>query len=215
VLRVIDAVYGRFLQLLHPYMPHVTEELWSTMGYRRNGKFLTLTPLCTQPLLAGADPAAVSFAQSRAAAVYDSAGRLRNLKAACGLASKRDLNFILKPTGDAPAPQLLAALRTLAGAAAIEVAPGYIKGRNTAGMLTPLGEVYLPLEGVIDIQAERARLAGELNKLQAEVEKVDAKLGNESFVSRAPEEVVDEHRRRRADFGTQMQQLREMLGNLE
>jgi valyl-tRNA synthetase len=93
--------------------------------------------------------------------------------------------------------------------------PQYVKGRNTAATLTPLGEVYLPLEGLIDISAERARLSKELEKARSEIEKVDAKLGSESFTSRAPEEVVEEHRQRRRDFTSQCGQLEEMLRNLE
>ena len=195
-------------------MPHVTEELWSTMGYAKDGVFLTQTLLATKPLLAGTDDAVVADARAQAAAVYETAGRIRNLKAACGLASKRDLNFILKPAGAVP-DALLPALRILAGAAGIAVQSGFTKGSNTAGTLTPLGEIYLPLEGLIDIAAERARLSKELEKVQAEIAKVDAKLASESFVTSAPSEVVEEHHRRRADWNTKGAQLEDMLRNLE
>jgi len=211
---VMDAVYGRYLQLLHPYMPHVTEELWSTMGYAKDGVFLAQTPLATAPLLAGADTAKVADARAQATAVYETAGRIRNLKAACGLASKRDLNFILKPSGSTP-EALLPALRILAGAASIAVQADFAKGNNTAGTLTPLGEVYLPLEGLIDIAAERTRLSKELEKIQAEIVKVDAKLSSESFVNSAPPEIVEEHRQRRADWNTKGAQMEEMLRNLK
>ena len=213
-LRAMDAVFGRYLQLLHPYMPHVTEELWTTMGYAKDGAFLTMTPLATEPLLAGADAAAVAAAQAQAAAVYETAARIRNLKAACGLASKRDLHFILKPAGPVPAPQLLA-LRVLCGAGGMELQTDYTKGKNTAAALTPLGEVYLPLAGLIDVAAERARLSKELEKVQAEITKVDAKLASETFVNSAPAAVVEEHRQRRTDWVTKSAQWDEMLQNLE
>ena len=213
VLRTIDAVYGRFLQLLHPYMPHVTEELWSTMGYASGGRFLTVTSLEVRPLLEGVDAGVVKRAEESAAAVYETAARIRNLKAACGLPARRDLGFVLKPSA-ALLGRELATLGVLAGAGSIAVDGEYVKGRNTAGALTPLGEVYLPLTGLIDIEAERARLGKELERVQGEVAKVDAKLRSESFVSRAPEEVVEEHRQRRADWLTQSSQLGEMLRNL-
>ena len=213
VLRTIDAVYGRFLQLLHPYMPHVTEELWSTMGYASGGRFLTVTPLGVRPLLEGVDAGVVRRAEESAAAVYETAARIRNLKAACGLPARRDLGFVVKPSGVLTGGELVT-LKVLAGAGLIEVDGEYVKGRNTAGALTPLGEVYLPLTGLIDIEAERARLGKELERVQGEVAKVDAKLGSESFVSRAPDEVVEEHRQRRADWLMQSSQLGEMLRNL-
>ena len=165
------------------------------------------------PLLEGVDAGVVKRAEESAAAVYETAARIRNLKAACGLPARRDLGFVLKPSA-ALLGRELATLGVLAGAGSIVVDGEYVKGRNTAGALTPLGEVYLPLTGLIDIEAERARLGKELERVQGEVAKVDAKLGSESFVSRAPEEVVEEHRQRRADWLTQSSQLGEMLRNL-
>jgi valyl-tRNA synthetase len=159
------------------------------------------------------DAGVVKRAEESAAAVYETAARIRNLKAACGLPARRDLGFVLKPSVALPGREL-ATLGVLAGAGSIAVDGEYVKGRNTAGALTPLGEVYLPLTGLIDIEAERARLGKELERVQGEVAKVDAKLGSESFVSRAPEEVVEEHRQRRADWLTQSSQLGEMLRNL-
>jgi valyl-tRNA synthetase len=214
VLVTIDRVFGRYLQLLHPYMPHVTEELWSTMGYARGGAFLTLTPLDGQPVLTGMDADRVESSQRAAESVYETAARIRNLKAACGLPARRDLEFILKPSAPVSARDLVT-LGVLAGAGAIRSEPGHVKAKNTAGTLTPLGEVYLPLEGLIDIEAEKQRLGRELERVRGEVAKVDAKLSSESFVSRAPAEVVDEHRQRKADWLIQSSQLEEMLRNLD
>jgi valyl-tRNA synthetase len=213
-LSVIDTVFGRYLQLLHPYMPHVTEELWSTMGYPKDGVFLMQTPLATEPLLQRIPASLVSQAQATAAAVYETAGRIRNLKATCDLASKRDLSFVLKPSGDSP-DSLIPALKFLGGAGDIRVDATYAKGKNTPATLTPLGEVSLPLDGVTDVNAVRTRLARERDKAQVEIGKVDAKLSSESFMSRAPEDIVQEHRQRRIDFVAQVGQLEEMLRNLE
>jgi len=166
------------------------------------------------PLLAGVNGDGIASATQRAEAVYETAGRIRNLKASCGFASRRDLEFILKPAA-AVQESLVPVLRTLAGAAGIAISPDYAKGKNTGATLTPLGEVYLPLEGLIDVDAERTRLSKELEKVKSEIGKVDAKLASESFVSRAPAEVVEEHNQRRTDWLAQSVQLAEMLRNLE
>jgi valyl-tRNA synthetase len=77
------------------------------------------------------------------------------------------------------------------------------------------GEVAaLPLEGVIDLDAERARLAKEIQKLDGEVAKIDAKLGNADFIRRAPEEVVEEQRERREEALTRKAKMEEALGRL-
>ena len=80
-----------------------------------------------------------------------------------------------------------------------------------------LGETTaaLPLAGVIDMGAERTRLVREIEKAKAEIGKVDAKLANESFVAKAPPEVVEENRERRADFEATLAKLQAALKRVE
>ena len=72
----------------------------------------------------------------------------------------------------------------------------------------------LPLAGVIDVTAERARLQRELEKIRSEIRKIDAKLANESFVAKAPPEVVEENRERKTDFEAAAQKLQAALQRL-
>ena len=80
-----------------------------------------------------------------------------------------------------------------------------------------LGEATaaLPLAGVIDMAAERTRLAREIAKVSAEIQKVDAKLANSSFVAKAPPEVVEENRERRAAFEATLAKLQAALKRVE
>ncbi|HEU6442683.1 MAG TPA: valine--tRNA ligase, partial [Microvirga sp.] len=78
------------------------------------------------------------------------------------------------------------------------------------------GEVAaLPLEGVIDLAAERARLAKEIQKLDVDIAKIDAKLGNADFLKRAPEEVVEEQRERREEAVARKTKMEEALNRLK
>lgn len=86
------------------------------------------------------------------------------------------------------------------------------KGTPTA--LTPLGELFLPLEGLVDVEAERTRITKELEKMAKEIAKSKAKLGNASFVDRAPAAVVDQERARLADWEAKTAQLESMLSAL-
>ena len=74
--------------------------------------------------------------------------------------------------------------------------------------------LVLPLAEVIDIGAERARLAKEVKRLETEIEKIDKKLGNAAFIDRAPAEVVEENRERRAEFETSRSKLAEAAARL-
>ena len=80
-----------------------------------------------------------------------------------------------------------------------------------------LGETVaaLPLSGVIDMGAERARLMREIEKCQAEIRKVDAKFANESFMAKAPPEIVEENRERKADFEATVKKLQVALKRVE
>jgi len=208
-LGTFDAVMSRYLQLMSPYMPHITEELSLRMGYVQEGVFLMQQMLPTAPLVGFA----AAEAQARAAAIYETAGRLRNLKAEYHLGSRKDVRFVVK--GAIPwLTEETKVLAQLAGAAEIRLDWAYEAPKGTPAALTPIGEVYLPMEGLIDVAAERIRLTKEIERIQIEVKKCQGKLGNASFVDRAPPEVVEQENARLAEWRTKLAQLAEMLSAL-
>ncbi|HEX5790086.1 MAG TPA: class I tRNA ligase family protein, partial [Luteolibacter sp.] len=208
-LATFDAVMSRYLQLLSPYMPHIAEELSARMGYVAEGQFVMNLVLPQQPLLA--DDAAE--ARTRAAAIHESAGRLRNLKAEYNLSTRKDVTFVVKGApGWLPAETRVLAL--LVGAAEIRLDDAYEAPKGTPAALTPVGEVYLPMEGLIDVAAEKQRITKEIEKIRAEVAKSEGKLGNASFVERAPAEVVVQEKQRLEEWRAKLGQLGEMLAAL-
>ena len=92
-----------------------------------------------------------------------------------------------------------------------EVDPDFAPSRGLPVAVTPLGQVFIPLEGFVDLSAEKERLAKEIGKLETELETVRKKLSNESFVARAPAAIVAEHRQREVDFLRKLEQLRERV----
>jgi valyl-tRNA synthetase len=213
-LATMDLVLKRFLLLLHPFMPHLTEELWEKIGYGEEGgpAFLMQTVLPSTPVLAGADPALVAKARIRVAAVYEAVGRARNLKAEYGLGATKGVKFIIDPEeGSFPESTVFA---RLVGAGEIVVSPGYEAAKGVPTALTAIGKIHLPLEGLIDVAAERERLGKELAKAADELKKVNAKLSNENFVTRAPEEVIGEMKERQKHWQIRVEELEKMIGNL-
>jgi valyl-tRNA synthetase len=99
----------------------------------------------------------------------------------------------------------------LAGAAALEVGPAVAKEKGSAA--TPIGEieVIVPLAGVVDVEAERARLDRERRKVEKELGDVRGKLGNEGFVAKARPEVVARERERQARLEAERDRLVESL----
>lgn len=138
---------------------------------------------------------------------------MRNLKAECNVATRRDVKFIVKPSVDW-LEQEKDTLALLAGAGEISLDSNYAAPKGTPAALTPIGEVYLPLEGLIDVEAERARLSKEIEKTRIEVKKCEGKLANPSFADRAPAEVVAQEKQRLEDWKSKLAQLEEMLAAL-
>jgi valyl-tRNA synthetase len=205
-------VRDQVLALLHPFMPFVTEELWAVTveGGTPRPSLLALAPW---PQLEGLEDAK---AEAEIGWVVDLVNAIRSVRA--------EMN--ISPATPIPL--------TLAGAAAetkerAERWGEFLKRLARLGEITfadaaPQGSVQLlvrgetaalPLRGVIDLAAERARLAKELGKVEADIKRVDAKLGNADFLARAPEDVVEGEREKREEAQARKQKIIEALERLK
>ncbi|SHJ29778.1 valyl-tRNA synthetase [Rubritalea squalenifaciens DSM 18772] len=208
-LGVIDLVLSKYLAHLHPFMPHITEELSAKMGYVAEGEFLMTKALDHSNVLDGVSAEAITRAKEITAAVHETAGRLRNLKAEYQLAASKDVVFVIKPVADWVAAEC-DTLALLVGAKEMQLQADFDAPKGTPASVTPIGEVYMPLEGLIDMDAEKARLDKEIDKIAKEVEKSSKKLSNENFVARAKPEVVAVERERLQEWEAKLAQLKEM-----
>jgi valyl-tRNA synthetase len=212
-LGVIDLVMSRYLAYLHPFMPHITEELSSKMGYIGEGEFLMNKAIDTTPVLAGLSSEEITKGQEIANALYETAGKLRNLKSEYNLAASKDVKFVAKPIADWVAGETNT-LVTLVGAKGMELQADYDAPQGTPAAVTGFGEIYMPLEGLIDMDAEKARLDKEIEKVAKEVEKAGKKLSNPNIVDRAKPEVVAKERERLAEWEGKLEQLKTMRSAL-
>ena len=213
-LATMDRVLRRFLLLLHPYMPHITEELWKLCEFRgqNDPEFLMLTAIPDESVTEGIDPEKITAASEKVAAIYEAVGRARNLKAEYGLSSNKEVRFIIDPEGEEFDETTV--FGTLSGSADVTVQEGYQAETGVPTALSPIGKIYLPLDGLIDVEAERERLTKELEKADTELKKVNAKLSNENFVTRAPAEVVNEMKERKTHWNERVEELNRMIENL-
>ncbi|HPA16575.1 MAG TPA: valine--tRNA ligase [Verrucomicrobiae bacterium] len=188
-LATIDHVLSRVLRLLHPIAPFITEELWNSLGFGHGTIQFADWP---RPEEHWAD----ATASARATATYDSAARARNLRAEFNIPSPKKLRWLFRPGADWVSGEVNV-LRALLNASSIEIiGPRARAPKGTPACLTDIGEFLLPLEGVIDIPVEKARLTKELSKAKADLDKIRAKLSNPAFVEKVPPEVLEEHRAR-------------------
>jgi valyl-tRNA synthetase len=205
VLTVMDFVLSGVLRLLHPLMPHITEELWSLFGFGDGGT-IQFVGMPTPPL-DGLGPDGISKARQTVAGIYGTIQAGRNLRATSKVPSNKKTNFVLRPSGTIDERDL-PTLSRLLNADELKLDPEFHAEAGVPVAMTPLGELFLII-ATADKAAERDRLDKEIARLEGELRTVHAKLSNESFVERAPAAVVEEHRKRKTDFTEQLSQLRQ------
>jgi valyl-tRNA synthetase len=195
------------LKLLHPFMPFVTEELWHVTGGEG------LLALAARPSLEGHDDLA---AEAEIGWVIDLVAAIRSVRVEMNIPASATLPLVLagvSPQTAARARHWAEFVQRLARVANISFADAPPPG---AVQIVVRGEVAaLPLKGVIDLAAERARLAKEMAKCDADIARVDAKLGNPNFVARAPEDVVEEEKEKREEAAARKAKIAEALQRLE
>jgi valyl-tRNA synthetase len=198
------------LKLLHPFMPFITEELWEVTAVEKRGPLLTLSEW---PAHAGLDDAK---AEAEIGWVVDLVTAVRSLRSEMNIAPATLIPLALVGAStetQARAQRWTDVVKRLARCSEISFAAAMPQG---AVQLLVRGEVAaLPLKGVIDLAAEKVRLEKEAAKADADIKRVDAKLGNADFMARAPDEVVEEQRERREEAEARRAKILEALERLK
>ncbi|PAP74498.1 valine--tRNA ligase [Rubrivirga sp. SAORIC476] len=211
-LALSTEVFEQILQLLHPFMPFVTEELWWTLRPRQPGDAL-IAAAWPAP-----DPAETDAeAAGTFATVQDLVTAIRQVRAQYNVPPSQDVRALIV-TGDAATATALEGAREyverLAGLSALTLGADLDKPKASAAVVVGPHIVYVPLEGMIDLDVERARLQKEIDAKRGFLGGVEKKLLNEAFVSRAPEAVVAKERQKADDAKAEIAALQANLADL-
>ena len=193
--QVITYVLNGILKLLHPFMPFITEEIFSSLPH---------LPGDAESIMISRYPTGRSDLEFPVEAgemerVLELIRAIRNRRAEMNIApSRKAAVFIETRYADAFNSATAPFFARLASASGIEVAESFPADRVSADtcvqVVTPAATAYLPLSDLVDYEKERARLTAEIAKVSAEVERLDKKLSNQGFVAKAPAAVVDAER---------------------
>jgi valyl-tRNA synthetase len=206
-LAVMDFVLSATLRLLHPFMPHITEELWSLLGLGSDSIQFAALP----EKAALDDVSDVKVKRKLVSAIYETIQAGRNLRAESKLQSNKKIRFILR-TDEKSVSSHISTLTRLLNAEKVDLDPKYQAQGNPVAV-TPLGEIFLTVAAT-DRAGEQQRLDKEIARIETEARTVEEKLKNKSFVDRAPAAVVEEHRRRLKDFSGQLAKLKQARESL-
>ena len=197
----MDFVLSATLRLLHPFMPYVTEELWSLLDLGSES-----IQFAAPPEKAALDNVSdLTDKRELVSAIYQTVQAGRNLRAESKVPSNKKIHFILR-TDEKLISSHVSTLARLLNAQEVGLDPRYQAQAGNPVAVTPLGEIFLTVAAA-DRAGEQQRLDKEIARIEAEVRAVEEKLKNKSFVDRAPATVVEEHRRRLKDFSEQLAKL--------
>ncbi|MEJ4046121.1 valine--tRNA ligase [Erwinia sp. SLM-02] len=193
-------VLESLLRLAHPIIPFITETIWQRVKVLKN---ISDDTIMLQPMpefdAARVDAVAMADTEWLKQAIV----AVRNIRNEMNISPAKPLDVLLRGASDEAARRVTENhnfLKTLARLDKLELLPAGDKGPVSVTKLVEGAELLIPMAELVDKTAELERLAKEVGKIDVEMEKITAKLGNEGFVARAPEAVVAKERERLADF---------------
>ena len=196
--------FDNLLKLLHPFMPFITEDIYTRLPGSEETIMLSAWPKAD---------AAFSFPAEAAAAdgLMDMVRAIRNVRAEMNVppAKRAHVTIVTNAANEAACRAAAPYLNKLAGASTVSVQLDKSGiDRNAVSVVSTLGEAFMPMNELIDIAKELDRLAKDRKHWQSEVSRAEGKLNNQGFLAIAPEKVVEEER-------SKLEKAKEMLAKLE
>lgn len=204
---VLVYVMSNTLKLLHPFMPFITEEIWQTLPH--DGDTIMLSPWAEFS-------EALSFPEEEEQMnkIMTAVKAVRNRRAEMNVApSKKAQVFIETPYGDT-FKKGTEFFKRLSSASDVSVGEKFDGMDKAVSIITESARIYIPMDELVDFEAERERLNKEKEKLQKDIDFVNGKLNNPNFVSKAPEKVVEAQRKALCEYTEKMKLLDESLNKL-
>lgn len=204
VKAVLVYVMSNTLKLLHPFMPFITEEIWQTLPHEGESIMISAWPKADDALNYAEEEAQMERIMTAIKAV-------RNRRAEMNVVpSKKAKVFIETAYGDTFQSGTVFFNR-LASASEVQVAESFDGMDDAVSIITESARIYIPMDELVDFEAELARLEKEKASVQKELDFVNGKLNNENFVSKAPAAVVEKQRQAKAQLEGKMELIEESI----
>jgi valyl-tRNA synthetase len=193
------------LKLLHPFMPFVTEEIWRNMFSGRESVMVSDWPKVERKFSAPKAGEQMQF-------IIDVISSLRNMRAAWGIPPSKKVGVLMK-FDDKNAENLIkenmSVIERLSGAESIEFKAKPFKPEHAAAGVVGKAQMYINLEGVIDIEKEKTRLKEKIENTSSRINNVKRKLKNKNFVNKAPKDVVEKQKQLKGELEETLNKLKE------
>ena len=204
-LKAVKSIFERLMQMLHPFMPFLTEEIWQDIAERKEGE-----SICVSEVKVAVEADEKLLARFELAKEVISA--VRNVRKQKNLPNKDALTLKVIVDENYPA-EYEAVIKKMANLTEVERVEE--KDATAAAFIVKTTQYFVPLGGLIDVEAERQKMGEELTYLEGFLASVMKKLSNERFVSSAPEKVVANERAKKADAEAKIAAIKERLEQLK
>jgi len=209
-------IFEKVLKLLHPVMPFITEELWQSLGDRKENESISVSDF---PVLD--DSKIDEDIENEVIIMQELVTAIRNLRSELNLAPTVKCDVVINCPNQKGKEQVLELEHYISSLARIEnlevVLPDEFKklGKfKSIASVTNNYQVYIKVEGLIDIKQERQRLEKEIKRTESFLDSLNKKLSNENFLRKASEDVVEAEKKKQQDFSMKLDKLRVHLKDL-
>jgi valyl-tRNA synthetase len=197
--------------MLHPVMPFITEEIWEKIKVQGEPDII----VSEWPQINDAYNfvSESDYAELFKELIY----RIRNIRGEMNVAPDKKADVVFKTSSDVIreiAEKEAVHIKALARVEGISVDADYTPEKTDASAVLHDVEIFMPLKGLIDVDKEKSRLEKEIVKVTSELKRVESKLSNESFVSKAPEEVIQKEMGKLEEYTDILSKLQESLSKL-
>lgn len=199
--------FEKMLQLVHPFMPFITEELWNRTRTREEGSSISVSHF---PVF---DKQKTNeSAENKMMILRDIISGIRNIRGEMNIPPSKKIKTLLKT--ETLEDDQINYIKSLAKIETLEFGKNIEKPKGSASVVLKGCEIYVPLEGIIDLNIEKERLTKEITRLEGALIGVDKKLTNERFVNNAPADVVEKEKTKKADWENSLAKLKTLLNDL-
>ncbi|WP_368985431.1 valine--tRNA ligase [Caldifermentibacillus hisashii] len=208
---VLAYVLDQTMRLLHPFMPFITEEIWQNLPHEGESITVAEWPK-VRPELSNQE------ASEQMKLLVEIIRSVRNIRAEVNTPMSKKIAMIINAHDEKILDTLetnKAYLERFCNPEMLTIGVGVLAPEKAMTAVVSGAEIYLPLQGLINIEEEITRLEKELEKLNKEVERVQKKLANEKFVAKAPAQVVEEERAKEKDYLEKRATVQERLEELK
>ena len=208
---VLWTVLEAGMRLLHPFMPYITEEIWQTIKAEGETVMLAQYPVADEKLIDKNVEKSFEY-------IKELISSLRNIRAEAGISPAKPAKVVIKSSDESELNTIKENyffITKLGNLESIEYGKDMEKPAQSGFRVTGNSEVYMILKGLLDIEAEVKKLQAQLDKVAIELEKMNAKLSNEKFTSKAPAHILERDRRIQKEYQDKFDKLSENIRELQ